>query len=122
MSATKPSAHLDRRTREDARRWERHDTSIPVEVTVLLNGDRFNHHGQASDISRGGMRLFLPRELEPGTSLSLEFSIPYQAVKFNLYGIVRNRAGFNHGIEFINATPHQEEMIERTCKVFELLR
>lgn len=122
MSAVKPTLALDPGGKEDARRWERHDASIPVEVTIFLQGDRFSHRGQASDISRGGMRLFMPRELGAGTSLILEFLIPYQAVKFNLCGVVRNRTGFNHGVEFINATPHQQEMIERTCKIFELLR
>jgi len=123
MSAAKTArAREPRIKKEEARRWERHSTSIPVDVTVILNGERFNHRGEASDISRGGMRLFLPRELDPGASLTLEFQIPYQAVKFNLCGVIRNRAGFNHGVEFINATRYQEEMIDRTCKVFDLLR
>lgn len=107
---------------QDSRRWERHAATIAVDVTVFVNGDRANHRGEASDISRGGMLLFLPRELDPGTSLILEFLIPYQALKFNLCGVIRNRAGFHHGVEFINATPHQEEMIERTCQVLKLLR
>lgn len=122
MSAPKPAPAPEPGTYEDSRRWERHSTSIPVEVTVFLNRGRANHRGEASDLSRGGMRLFLPRELDPGTSLILEFLIPYQALKFNLCGVIRNRSGFNYGVEFINATVHQEEMIERTCQVFKLLQ
>jgi c-di-GMP-binding flagellar brake protein YcgR len=95
---------------------------MSVEVNVFLNGERSNFRGKANDISRGGMRLLLTRELEPGTSLLLAFLIPYQAIKFNLCGVVRNRSGFNHGIEFINASPHQEEMIERTCQILKLLQ
>jgi len=100
--------------KDDLRRWQRHAASIPVEVTVFLNGARANYRGEASDISRGGMRLFVPRELDSGTSVTLEFVIPYQALKFNICGVIRNRSGFNHGVEFINATPDQQQMIERT--------
>jgi len=106
---------------EDDRRWERHSIVIPVSVTVFLNGERLNLRGEASDISRGGMRLFLTRELEAGTSLVLEFLIPYNTTEFVVRGVVRNRVGFNHGLEFLNPSPLQEQMIERTCKVFKLL-
>src|SRR6516162_11723600 len=105
MSAAKTARGPVPSVKQDARKWERHTTSILVDVTVFLNGGRSNHRGEASDISRGGMRLFLTRELDPGTSLVLEFLIPYQAVRFNLCGVIRNRDGFNHGVEFINATP-----------------
>jgi len=105
----------------DDRRWERHAVVIPVSVTVFLNGERSNLRGEASDISRGGMRLFLTRELEAGTSVILEFLIPYNTAEFVLRGVVRNRVGFNHGLEFLNPSPLQEQMIERTCKVFKLL-
>ena len=89
---------------------------------MFLNGERLAFRGEGCDISRGGMRLFVPRELDPGTSLTLDFHIPYQAIQFTMSGVVRNRNGFTHGIEFINATSDQEQMIDRTCKVFDLLR
>jgi c-di-GMP-binding flagellar brake protein YcgR len=107
---------------EDARKWERHAITIPVNVTVFLNGQRSTFRGEASDISRGGMRLFLARELQPGISLILEFLIPYNTMEFVVRGAVRNRDGFTHGVEFLNPTPDQQQMIERTCKIFKLLR
>jgi hypothetical protein len=67
------------------------------------------------------MRLFLTRELEPGTSMTLEFLIPYNALKLTLSGVIRNRNGFTHGVEFVNPTRDQQQTIERTCKVFALL-
>jgi c-di-GMP-binding flagellar brake protein YcgR len=106
---------------DEDRRWERLSVVIPVSVTVFLNGERLNLRGEASDISRGGMRLFSTRELEAGTSVILEFLIPYNTTEFVLRGVVRNRVGFNHGLEFLNPTPLQEQMIDRTCKVFKLL-
>jgi len=108
--------------REHDRRWERHDVSIPVNVTLFLNGEKSSFRGQARDISRGGMRLFLTRELDPGVTVTLEFLIPYNTTELVVRGVVRNRDGFSHGVEFLNPTAYTQQMIERTCKVFRLLR
>lgn len=116
-----PQANEKAGTQEDERRWERQTVVIPVNVTVILDGQRSTFRGQASDISRGGMRLFLTRELPSGTSVTLEFLIPYNTTEFILRGVVRNRDGFTHGVEFLNLSPHHQRMIERTCKVFKLL-
>jgi len=107
---------------DDDRRWERLSVVIPVNITVFLNSERFTLRGEASDISRGGMRLFLTREFESGTSLILEFLVPYNTMEFVVRGIIRNRHGFTYGVEFLNPTVYQQQMIERTCKVFKLLR
>ncbi len=106
---------------EDERRWERQSIVIPVNITAFLDGHRCNFRGQASDISRGGMRLFLTRKLPFGTRVTMEFLIPYNTTEFVLRGVIRNRDGFTHGVEFLNPTAHQQQMIERTCKVFKLL-
>lgn len=111
----------DIRVHEDERRWERQAVVIPVNFTAIINGQRASLRGQASDISRGGMRLFVTRELALGTSLMLEFLIPYHTTEFALRGVVRNREGFTHGVEFLNPTPYQQQMIDRTCNVFKLL-
>jgi c-di-GMP-binding flagellar brake protein YcgR len=119
MQTVRPES--DANPQDEDRRWERHAVVIPVSVTVFLGSERLNLRGEASDISRGGMRLFLTRELEAGTSVILEFLIPYNTTEFVVRGVVRNRVGFNHGLEFLNPSPLQEQMIDRTCKVFKLL-
>lgn len=123
MTPEKPQPGVDSgiAASEEERRWERQSVVIPVNVTIFLDGQRSSFRGQASDISRGGMRLFLTRELPFGTSLTLEFLIPYQTAEFIIRGVVRNRDGFTHGVEFLNLTPHQQQMLERTCKIFKLL-
>lgn len=103
------------------RRWQRHDVTIPVRVTLVHQGERFSVHGQACDVSTGGMRLFLPRELDEGSSIKMEFVLPYASPKLEIRGIVRNRKGFQHGVEFITTSPGQRQLIERTCKAFALL-
>jgi PilZ domain-containing protein len=104
------------------RRWERHDITIPVEVTTIVNGERSVLSGRASDISRGGLRLFLTREMELGTSVKMEFLLPYHSMQLVIRGVVRSRDGFTHGVEFSNPTSFQQQIIERTCNVFGLLR
>ena len=123
MEFEKPDQHSQTTTSaaEDERRWQRQSVVIPVNVTVILEGERHSFRGQASDISRGGMRLFLTRELPFGTSLTLEFLIPYHTRELVVRGVVRNREGFTHGVEFLNPTVEQQQMIERTCKIFQLL-
>jgi len=106
----------------DDRRFERHDLSIAVNVTMVLAGERVTFRGEACNISSGGMRLFTTRELALGSSLVLEFLIPYNTIELVIRGVVRNRDGFNHGVEFLNPTTHQQQMIERTCNVIKLLR
>ena len=110
---------LDLKTR---RRWERHDVTIAVNIETVVNGERSSFSGQASDISQGGLRLFLTRSLDPGTSVRMEFQLPYHSDELVIRGVVRNRSGFTHGVEFITPTPFQQQMIERTCNVFGLLR
>ncbi len=104
------------------RRWERHDVTIPVTVTTVVNGERSSFGGQACDMSIGGLRLFLTREVEPGTSLQMEFPLPYHSAELVVRGVVRNRSGFTHGVEFVGPTRDQQEMIDRTCSVLGLLR
>jgi hypothetical protein len=103
------------------RRWERHDVTIVVTVTTTVSGERSSFGGQASDISKGGLRLFLTRAIEPGTSLQMEFALPYDSTGLVIRGVVRNRTGFTHGIEFLHPTAYQQQMIERTCSVLALL-
>lgn len=104
-----------------ARRWERHAITIPVTVSIVIDGQRANLSGQASDVSQGGLCLFATREIAVGTYIVLEFLLPYSSTTVVLKGIIRNRTGFNYGVEFINPTPLQREIIERACKVFGLL-
>jgi len=105
----------------EARRWERHAVTIAVSVSFLTDGQRAKFTAQASDISRGGLSLFTSREIAVGTSLQLDFILPYTSTPLVLRGVVRTRSGFNYGTEFVNPTPEQQEIIERACRVFSLL-
>jgi hypothetical protein len=104
------------------RRWERFSVMIEVNVTMMENGKYVTFAGQASDVSKGGLRLFVTRAIDLGASLNLQFLLPYYSTKLEMRGVVRNREGFTHGVEFIAPTSDQQHIITRTCDVFALLR
>ncbi len=108
--------------KRNQRRWERYDVRIDVNVTLVEHGKRTSFTGQACDVSKGGLRLFVTRPIEPGSSVTLEFLLPYYSTELVVRGVVRNRDGFTHGVEFISPTAYQQQIIERTCDVFALLR
>jgi hypothetical protein len=108
--------------KRNQRRWERYDVRIEVNVEVVENGKRATLVGQASDVSKGGLRLFVTRAFEPGSSITMEFVLPYYSNELVIRGVIRNREGFTHGVEFINPTIEQQQTIERTCDVLALLR
>ncbi|MGH9642643.1 MAG: PilZ domain-containing protein [Terriglobales bacterium] len=107
---------------ESSRRWARHAITLGVNVSLQVDGQRTKFHSQATDISRGGLSLFMTREIELGVSLQLDFLLPYSSAPLTVRGVVRTRHGFNHGVEFVCPTAEQQEAIERACKVLMLLR
>jgi len=112
----------DRKTAQSLRRWERYQVKIRTRITLNLNGDTLSFSGEASDVSQGGLSLFIPRELEPGTALRMEFSLPYTSRAMVIRGIVRSRHEFTYGVEFIGATQHQQQTIAQVCKTLQILQ
>ncbi len=104
------------------RRWDRFSIMISVNVTMIEDGKRITFAGQASDVSKGGLRLFVTRRIDEGTSLVLQFLLPHYSTELEIKGVVRNRDGFTHGVEFISTTAYEQHILERSCDVFALLR
>ena len=107
-------------TQPQQRRWERYQVKIRTKVTLNKEGETSSFHGEASDVSQGGLRLFLPRELDPGIIVLLEFPLPYNSRVMAIRGLVRNRSGFSYGIEFMHPTVYQQETMIQLCKTLQL--
>ncbi len=101
------------------RRWKRY--KVEVRVKILLK-NRGAIYGQGSDISEGGMALFVPTELEIGQGIQAELMLPYCAEKVQITGVIRNRAGFRYGFEFSVLTDHQKVLIERVCHALAIVQ
>ena len=104
------------------RRWERFSVSIRTKITFVLDGEVCCLFGEASDLSQGGLSLFIPRILEEGISLAMELSLPYQSKPMSIRGVIRNRDRFTYGIEFLRATAYQQHTIATLCKALQLLQ
>ena len=101
------------------RRWRRYRVEVRVKVKLANRGAVY---GQGSDISEGGMALFLPTELEAGQTIHAELTLPYCKEKAMLRGVVRNRAGFRYGVEFSVLTDHEKMLIERVCHALSMVQ
>jgi hypothetical protein len=100
------------------RRWQRFRLDLPLRIiihkekTTIVNG-------RGSDISEGGILIFAGVELKDGDEIFVEFTPPYSGDPIRVRGVVRNRAGYKYGVEFLwlNAEEH-----EQTAKFRSLLR
>jgi len=88
----------------NSRRWQRHQVDLPVCVVFLNGMSRIVVPGRGTDISEGGMSFYAGIHLKPGDLMEVEFQTPCYA---RVAGIIRNRACFCFGLEFL--TPLQTD-------------
>jgi hypothetical protein len=84
------------------RRWPRYSVDLPVQVMLHQGAEKLVVPGRGTELSRGGMALYVGLALKPGDSIEVEFQTPS---KVRVAGIVRNRIGFCFGPEFLNQLP-----------------
>ena len=90
------------------RRWVR----VPINVRVRLRYEREGTQQQclcrSHDISEKGMGLMSPYELDLGQVVDLEFLLPESTAPLKLQAVIRSKAGFRLGCEFISPTVRQK--------------
>ena|SRR5438105_578281 len=93
------------------RRWKRYpgEWSLQVLIPSALGDERVL--GQAHDLNQGGMALKLPKELKIGARVKLNLTFAGFIQPLTLLAMVRNRVGSTHGMQFINPSRQQQEMI-----------
>lgn len=108
---------------EETRRFRRFRVDIRLRlITGPANNNR-TIFARGSNISEGGMRVFVPADLVLGELVTLELILPYSEQKIAVRGILRNRDGFSYGVEYLSSTtPAEREMIARTCKALALIQ
>jgi hypothetical protein len=108
---------------EDLRNHPRYRVDIRLKViTGIADGNRAVF-GRGSDISEGGMRVFVPADLAVGGEVTLELTLPYSDQKLTVRGILRNRLGFSYGVEYSNSTTLSErQAVARACKALSLVQ
>ena len=80
-----------------ARRWPRQWWNSSVEVFTP------SAHVKAlgMNISLGGMGLFAVAHLRVGSNVEVEFQSPHSGQRHRIRGVVRHRAMYLYGVEFV---------------------
>lgn len=107
----------------DGRKFRRYRVDLRLR---MLTGPANKHRtifARGSNISEGGMRVFVPADLVLGEMVTLELMLPYSEQKLVVRGILRNREGFSYGVEYASSTTASErEQIARACKALALIQ
>ena len=104
-----------------SRRWERHAIDVRLKATSSRGGVRTIVYGRGTDLSEGGMSAYIALELNLGSSIEMEVTLPYAQQPLKVRARVRSRHGLHYGLEFLSLTPPEREVILRTCKALALV-
>lgn len=108
---------------EELRNYPRYRLDIRLKVITGIVTNAKAIYGRGSDISEGGMRMFVPADLTIGETVTLELTLPYTEQKLMVRGVLRNRLGFSYGVEYASTMSLLErQTIARACKALSLVQ
>jgi putative methionine-R-sulfoxide reductase with GAF domain len=84
-----------------ARSVRRYPAGMPVLVSALQSGVPEELYGRTCDLSEKGAGVYLAGEVPAGTSVALEFSLPFASQPYRLRAITRHQNSLRHGFEFV---------------------
>ena len=103
------------------RRYPRYEIETELSASIL-GVVRREMRGRSLNINEGGIAGVFATGWDVGVSVNLQFSVPVATTPVRVRGVVRNRAGYRYGFEFVELTPQQQETISRTCRTLGLLQ
>jgi hypothetical protein len=83
------------------RRWPRYQINVPVRVITQPPRKVAVVEGRGRELNVGGMAVFVGTELSIDDQVAVEFTPPYSGQPIRVRCFVRNRSGYNYGVEFI---------------------
>src|SRR5882724_4128964 len=111
MTKSRSQAAMSSKDGAQRRRFTRHRTDLPLTVAVLRQDGYVRLQGRCHEIAEAGLGGVTSTALVSGEVVSLEFSIPDAPQPLILRAVVRHRAGFVHGFEFIGLSAEQRDFI-----------
>ncbi len=84
-----------------ARRWMRLHVNIPIRVLVQKPDCLHIVNGRGTELSEGGVALYAAVELDVGDRVELEVADPESGPPIRAKAVVRNRAGYAYGLQFL---------------------
>ena len=85
---------------------------VPIRAIVHTKDKTIVVPGRGTAISRGGMAVTAGIEANPGDEIGIEFTPAYSG-PIRIQGVVRNRKGYQYGIEFRASHPEEAKACER---------
>ncbi len=95
-----------------ARRWPRYKLNVPVRVIVDSQKKVRVVDGRGTELNEGGMAITVGAELKIGELVAVEFTPPYSR-PVRVPAQVRNRNGYNYGVEFSPQAAGDHEKVEQ---------
>ncbi len=103
------------------RRYQRYEIDTQLHVTLLGLEERGTLRGRSLNISEAGIAGVFVTVWDVGAPVRLEFSVPVTSSPVRVRAVVRSRSGYRYGFEFVDLSPEQREIINKTCKTLALL-
>ncbi len=94
------------------RRWTRFHLEVPVRLVVHRPAYASSVTGRGTELNEGGMCIFAGIELRLGDQVAVEFTPPYGEAPLRLWAVVRNRAGYYYGLEFLAENEGERAQVE----------
>ena len=103
------------------RRWARYKLDVPLRV-IAQRADKVSIvHGRGNELNEGGMTLFAGLELAVGALVAVEFTPPCSGLPIRTRCLVRNRSGYNYGVEFLLENGTDESCVEQIWSVLKAM-
>ena len=107
---------------DEKRRWTRYAIDVEVRATVKSAGQSRTLRARGSDISIGGIALYIAADLVIGEVIESEVTLPYATAPFNARAVVRSRRSYQYGVEYVNLSPAARATIQRACASLALVQ
>jgi c-di-GMP-binding flagellar brake protein YcgR len=98
------------------RRNERYLLNTRLMATIREDQGETRIQTNALDISESGIGALSPLGWNVGDHVDLEVLIPRDSVRLEIRAVVRHRTGTRCGLEFIDLSPEQQEVLQDACK------
>jgi PilZ domain len=89
----------------------RHALAVPLDIIALRSGIPDSLPGRCTDISEAGLGAAVAGELAVNQQVVLELKLPHVALPLRARAIVRHHSPFHCGLQFVNLSVEQREMI-----------
>jgi hypothetical protein len=105
----------------DTRRYPRF--ALETDLAATIPGERPEMvRGCSLNINEAGLAGLFATEWEVGTSVNLQFSVPFATGPVRVRAVVRNRTSYRYGFEFVDLTSEHRGTINRTCRMLGLFQ